>query len=100
MFRWSRTAALAIACLGVLTNFALAIQLFALWRTFRSDTESEWEGSIDLWAVNGFKLVGILSTAYFVTAAAASIAGLVGIFKVRHRPSQTVLLPLTVHRLP
>lgn len=86
MFRWSRTAALAIAFLGALTNFAFAIQLFALWRTFKSDTESEWEGSIDSWTVNGFKLVGTLTTAYFVTAAAASTAGLVGILKVRrHR---------------
>lgn len=90
MFRWSRTAALAIAFLGALTNFVFAIQLFALWRTFKSDTESEWEGSIDSWTVNGFKLVGTLTTAYFVTAAAASTAGLVGIFRVRHRH----LLPL------
>lgn len=91
MFRWSRTAALAIAFLGALTNFAFACQLFALWRTFKSDTESEWEGSIDSWTVNGFKLVGTLSAAYFVTAAAASTTGLVGIFKVRHH---RFLIPL------
>lgn len=85
MLRWSRTVALAIALVGALTNFALAVQLFALWRTFKSDTESEWEGSIDSFTVNGFKLVGMLSAAYFVTAAAASTAGLLGIFKVRQK---------------
>ena len=73
---------LATSFIGALFNSILAIQLFALWRSLRRDSESEWEGSMDPWTVNTISLLGGLSAAYFVTAAVASAIGFAGIVKV------------------
>ena len=73
---------LAASSIGALFNSILAIQLFALWRSLRRDSESEWEGSLDPWTVNTISLLGGLSAAYFVTAAVASAIGFAGIVKV------------------
>ena len=73
---------LATSFIGALFNSILAIQLFALWRSLRRDSESEWEGSLDPWTVNTISLLGGLSAAYFVTAAVASAIGFAGIVKV------------------
>ena len=73
---------LVTSFLGALLNTALAVQLFALWRSLKWDSESEWEGSLDPWTVNTLGLLGGLSAAYFVTAAVASAIGFVGIVKV------------------
>lgn len=72
---------LVTSFLGALLNTALAVQLFALWRSLKWDSESEWEGSLDPWTVNTLGLLGGLSAAYFVTAAVASAIGFVGIVK-------------------
>jgi len=77
----ARTPSLIISLLGAFINLAFAIQLIALWRSFKWDTESEWEGSADSWTVNGIKFVGSLSAAYFMTAAVACTAGFIGILK-------------------
>ena len=82
MPRWNRTMVLATSFIGALFNSILAIQLFALWRSLRRDSESEWEGSLDPWTVNTISLLGGLSAAYFVTAAVASAIGFAGIVKV------------------
>ncbi len=73
---------LVTSFIGALFNSLLAIQLFALWRSLRRDSESEWEGSLDPWTVNTLSLLGGLSAAYFVTAAVASAIGFTGIVKV------------------
>jgi len=72
---------LATSVIGALFNSILAIQLFALWRSLRRDSESEWEGSLDPWTVNTLSLLGGLSAAYFVTAAVASAIGFAGVVK-------------------
>ena len=82
MPRWNRSMVLVTSFLGALLNTALAVQLFALWRSLKWDSESEWEGSLDPWTVNTLGLLGGLSAAYFVTAAVASAIGFVGIVKV------------------
>ena len=79
----SRTVSLIISVLGTLANIILAIQLVSLWRSFKWDTESEWEGTADPWTTDGIKLVVSLSVAYFAIAAVASIVGFIGIIKVR-----------------
>jgi hypothetical protein len=43
---------------------ALAIQLVALWRSLKNDSESEWQGSLDPWTVSTLSLLGGLSAAY------------------------------------
>ncbi|KAI0053612.1 hypothetical protein FA95DRAFT_1600757 [Auriscalpium vulgare] len=79
--RWNRNAALISSLAGACINFALTVQFFTLWRSFRWEAESEWEGSVDLWVVNSVRLVGTLSLAYVATAAVASVIGFVGIIK-------------------
>ena len=83
MPRWNRTVVLVTSFIGALFNTLFAIQLFALWRSLRWDSESEWEGSLDPWTVKSLSILGGLSAAYFVTAAVASSIGFAGIFKVR-----------------
>jgi len=81
MPRWNRTVVLVTSFIGALFNTLLAIQLFALWRSLRWDSESEWEGSVDPWTVKSLSILGGLLAAYFVTAAIASSIGFAGIFK-------------------
>jgi len=81
MPRWNRTVVLVASLIGVLVNFLLAIQVFALWRSLKWDSESEWEGSLDPWTVNSLSLLGGISAAYFLTAAVASTIGFAGIVK-------------------
>ena len=83
MPRWNRSMVLVTSLLGAVLNSVLAIQLVALWRTLKKDSESEWEGSLDPWTVNTLSLLGGLSAAYFVTAAVACSIGFAGIIKVR-----------------
>ncbi|THH16932.1 hypothetical protein EW146_g3787 [Bondarzewia mesenterica] len=81
MFRWNRVASAAISLLAAVFNFAFAVELFALWRSLKWDSESEWEGSFDSWASSGARLLGGLLAAYFVTGVVASAVGFVGIIK-------------------
>ncbi|KAN0132646.1 hypothetical protein V8E53_009662 [Lactarius tabidus] len=81
MPRWNRTVVLVASFIGALANFILAIQVLALWRSLKWDSESEWEGSLDPWTVNSLSLLGGISAAYFLTAAVASAIGFTGIVK-------------------
>jgi len=81
MPRWNRTVVLGASLIGAFLNFVLAIQVFALWRSLKWDSESEWEGSLDPWTVNSLSLLGGVSAAYFLTAAVASSIGFTGIVK-------------------
>ncbi len=92
MPRWNRTMVLVTSFVGAIFNTLLAIQLFALWRSLRRDSESEWEGSLDPWTVNTLSLLGGLSAAYFVTAAVASAIGFAGIVKVSDSCPLVILL--------
>jgi hypothetical protein len=92
MPRWNRTMVLAASTIGALFNSILAIQLFALWRSLRRDSESEWEGSLDPWTVNTISLLGGLSAAYFVTAAVACAIGFAGIVKVGGLPLSPLVM--------
>jgi hypothetical protein len=85
MSRWNRTVVLVASFIGVLANLILAIQVLALWRSLKRDSESEWEGSLDPWTVNSLSLLGGVSAAYFLTAAVASTIGFTGIVKVSLR---------------
>lgn len=82
MSRWNRTVVLVASFIGALANLILAIQVLALWRSLKRDSESEWEGSLDPWTVNSLSLLGGVSAAYFLTAAVASTIGFTGIVKV------------------
>jgi len=81
MPRWTRTMVLVTSFTGAVLNSVFAIQLLALWRSLKKDSESEWEGSLDPWTVNTLSLLGGLSAAYFVTAAVACTIGVAGIVK-------------------
>jgi len=81
MPRWNRTVVLVASLIGALVNFILAIQVLALWRSLKWDSESEWEGSLDPWTVNSLSILGGISAAYFLTAAVASTIGFTGIVK-------------------
>ncbi|KAI0068674.1 hypothetical protein BV25DRAFT_1833867 [Artomyces pyxidatus] len=79
--RWNRNASIVIAVSGACVNAVLATKVFSLWRTLKWETESEWEGSVDLWTTNSVRVVGALALAYFATAAVASTVGFIGILK-------------------
>jgi len=78
---WARTASLVITLLGAIFNVALAVQVLTLWRSIKWEPESEWEGSVDVWKIDGVKLVWGLLTAYFAAAATACLVGFLGIVK-------------------
>lgn len=77
-----RPAALLLSLLGVVINFAVAVQLLSLWRSLRWEADSEWEGAADGWGFDGTKIVWGLLTTYFATAAVACMIGFVGVIKV------------------
>jgi hypothetical protein len=82
MFNYNRSASLAITLLGAVSNFALTIQVVALWRSLKWEPESEWEASGDNWKVDGVKIIWGLVSGYFACAATVSTVGLIGIIKV------------------
>ena len=84
----SRSLSLAGSFIGAVCNLAFALKLLALSRSliWEGESESEWEGSFDLWAAaDSVRIVWALLFAYFATAAAACFVGFVGIAKVRCR---------------
>jgi len=77
-----RIAALAVSFLGTVVNFAVATQLLTLWHSYKWEAEnSEWEWLGDKWRVLGVKVVWILLSSYFASAAAISALGLAGVIK-------------------
>ncbi|KAI0824773.1 hypothetical protein BC628DRAFT_1304516, partial [Trametes gibbosa] len=81
----SRSLSLAGSLVGAVCNLAFALRLLALSRSLGSDNESEWEGSIDVRAVDSVRLVWGLLFVYFAVAAASCTIGFIGIAKhVRH----------------
>lgn len=78
-----RILSLFVSLIGVIINFAFAIQFLSAWRSLRWEPESEWEGSENGWRVDGVKLVWGLLSGYFVVTATICVVGVVGIVKVR-----------------
>jgi hypothetical protein len=81
--RNDRSAAIAITLFGAIVNFFLTLQVLTLWRSLKWESESDWEASADQWALNGFKILGGLLSAYFAASAALSFVGFIGIINVR-----------------
>ena len=79
----SRSLSLAGSLVGAVCNLAFALRLLALSRSLGWESESEWEGSTDAWAVDSVRVVWALLFAYFAAAAASCLIGFVGIAKVR-----------------
>ncbi|KAH7921215.1 hypothetical protein BV22DRAFT_1072737 [Leucogyrophana mollusca] len=80
-----RTASLVISLIGTVVNFVIAAQLLGAWRSFRWESESEWEGSEYSLSKNGVSITWALLSAYFAAASAICSFGVVGI--VRGIPS-------------
>lgn len=81
MPRYSRSASFVITLFGTFSNFAVTVQLLALWRPL-----FEWEAAGDTYRVGGIKLVWGLLSAYFALAASVCTLGFIGVVKVRqHR---------------
>lgn len=78
-----RTASLVIALLGTLFNFAIVVQVVSTWRSMKWELDTEWEGVVDIWKIDGLKIVLGMLAAYFSAAATASFFGLLGTVKVR-----------------
>ncbi|RPD67326.1 hypothetical protein L226DRAFT_133155 [Lentinus tigrinus ALCF2SS1-7] len=77
----SRSLSLAGSFVGAVCNLAFALRLLALSRSLGWESESEWEGSADTWAIDSVRLVWALLFAYFAAAAASCFIGFVGIAK-------------------
>ncbi|KAJ8494439.1 hypothetical protein ONZ51_g2354 [Trametes cubensis] len=77
----SRSLSLAGSFAGAVCNLAFALRLLALSRSLGWESESEWESSIDVWAVDSVRLVWGLLFAYFAAAAASCFIGFIGIAK-------------------
>ncbi|EMD40871.1 hypothetical protein CERSUDRAFT_111451 [Gelatoporia subvermispora B] len=80
-FQVHRSISLVASIAGALFNYAFAVRLLASWRSLGWDSESEWEGSGDAWAVDSIKLIWGLLSAYFAAAAIACFLGFIGIAK-------------------
>ncbi|KAI9066803.1 hypothetical protein FKP32DRAFT_341631 [Trametes sanguinea] len=76
-----RSLSLAASLAGAVFNLAFALHLLTLSRSLGWESESEWESSIDVWAVDSVRLVWGLLFAYFAAAAASCFIGFVGIAK-------------------
>ncbi|KAI9574396.1 hypothetical protein HD554DRAFT_2046809 [Boletus coccyginus] len=80
-----RSASVATAFIGALSNIALAAYLCGVWRSLAWEPGSEWEGSRFSLSRDGARLVCGLFSGYFAAASAICVFGLTGI--VRGIPS-------------
>ncbi|KAF9231897.1 hypothetical protein BU15DRAFT_55643 [Melanogaster broomeanus] len=78
----ARSTSLTASFLYATFNFALAVQLFGIWRSLAWEPESEWEGSGFSLSRDGARLICGLFSAYFAAASAICVFGLAGIVKV------------------
>ncbi len=90
----SRSLSLAGSLVGAVCNLAFALRLLAFSRSLGWESENEWEGSTDPWAVDSVRVVWALLFAYFAAAAASCFIGFVGIAKVRF------VVPSPIHAFP
>lgn len=71
-----------LAGLGAVGNGYAAIHIIALWWSMRKETESEWEGSADIWTLDVARILGALICTYMAMASVACAAGFYGTLKV------------------
>ncbi|KAH9951718.1 hypothetical protein B0H21DRAFT_684433 [Amylocystis lapponica] len=76
-----RSLTLTCALVCTVCNSFFAVRLLALWRSLGWESESEWEGSIDVWRVDSVKIVWGLLFSYFAAAAVACFIGFYGVVK-------------------
>ncbi|KAB5595548.1 hypothetical protein CTheo_1009 [Ceratobasidium theobromae] len=76
-----RTATLVLAGLGAVGNAYAATHLIALWWTMQTESESEWEGSADIWTLDVARILGALICTYMTIASVACAAGFYGTLK-------------------
>ncbi|KAF5388404.1 hypothetical protein D9615_000652 [Tricholomella constricta] len=81
MPEYNRSASLAVTVFGAISNFAIAVQVIAAWRSLKWEPESDWEASGDSWRVDGVKVIWGLLSAYFASAASVCVVGFMGIIK-------------------
>ncbi|KAJ3719411.1 hypothetical protein C8R42DRAFT_673766 [Lentinula raphanica] len=81
----SRSASFIITFLAATTNFAVALQILAAWRSLKWEQTSEWETSGDEWKFDGLQVVWGLLLAYFFAASVVSAVGFAGV--VKSKPS-------------
>lgn len=87
------SATVATAFIGAVSNIALAIYLFGVWRSLAWEPGSEWEGFRFSLSRDGARLICGLFSAYFAAASAICVFGLVGIIKVPFSLSLSLPLP-------
>ncbi|KAH0840193.1 cell division control protein 14, SIN component-domain-containing protein [Lanmaoa asiatica] len=78
---FDRSASVATAFIGAVSNIALAAYLFDVWRSLAWEPGSEWEGLRFSLSRDGARLICGLFSAYFAAASAICVFGLVGIIK-------------------
>lgn len=81
MSRSSRTVSLVISLVGIFTHFCLALKLYFVCLSWKSEHESEWEGSSVSWSRDSLTLLWTLLSCYFAAAAASALVGFIGIYK-------------------
>ncbi|KAJ3923751.1 hypothetical protein F5877DRAFT_30967 [Lentinula edodes] len=81
----SRSASFIITFLAATSNFAVAFQVLAAWRSLKWEQASEWETSSDKWKFDGLQAVWGLLLAYFSAASVVSAVGFAGV--VKSKPS-------------
>jgi len=78
----ARSIALFISLSGSLFNLLLAFKFYSLWNVLKStESESEWEGSLDSWSGESLTLLWGLLSCYFAAEAISSLVGFIGIVK-------------------
>ncbi|KAG6896624.1 hypothetical protein C0992_007030 [Termitomyces sp. T32_za158] len=81
MYRYVRSASIAVTAFGAVVNLALAVQVFTASSTIKWEPESEWEASSESWQLDVVKVVWGLCCAHFTLAAAVCFVGFIGILK-------------------
>ncbi|KAJ3812020.1 hypothetical protein EV368DRAFT_74445 [Lentinula lateritia] len=81
----ARSASFIITFLAATSNFAVAFQVLAAWRSLKWEQASEWETSSDKWKFDGLQAVWGLLLAYFSAASVVSAVGFAGV--VKSKPS-------------
>lgn len=79
-----RSASICISLVGTLTNTAIAVQVLTACQNMKwGEVESEWAGDSWIQVADGIKIMCILLSLYFVSAASICAIGLVGVLRVR-----------------
>ncbi|KAG6884829.1 hypothetical protein C0993_008002, partial [Termitomyces sp. T159_Od127] len=81
MYRYIRSASIAVTAFGAVVNLALAVQVITASSSIKWEPESEWEASSESWQIDVVKVIWGLCCVHFTLAAAACLVGFIGILK-------------------